>query len=91
MIVTPVIWVRKKKKTAVSRKLNYCGVSGIWVKFCTNFFSLLGRMSLGEHQKLYLKSALSMLADFSRPVGTDNLSEKQVRSAWHDLIWQETH
>lgn len=32
-----------------------------------------------------------MLADFFCPVGTVNLSEKQVRSVWHDLIWQETY
>lgn len=55
MIVTPVICFRKKE-TVIRRKLNYCVVSRIWVKIYTNFFSLLGRMSPGEHQKLYLRS-----------------------------------
>lgn len=32
-----------------------------------------------------------MLADFSHPLGTVNLSEKQVKSVWHDLIWQERY
>lgn len=56
MIVTPVMCFRKKE-TVIRRKLNYCVVSWIWVKIYTNFFSLLGRKSSGEHQKLYLKSA----------------------------------
>lgn len=32
-----------------------------------------------------------MLADLCCPVGTVNLSERQIRSVWHDLIWQETY
>lgn len=32
-----------------------------------------------------------MLADFSCPWRTDNLSERQVRLVWHDLICKETY